>query len=226
MDQGTHVGPKPVASGNIVLLLSLKLILLAFFILINSLSEFETHKTQTVLDSVNRTFKGKIVTPRDAADSPASLGVLPLPRSLTGEVGSLFESFVPDAKAKETNQATTLRVDMPVTALFRPGEDGIRPERKVLIRRLARALMRDPSGVLKYQLAFLHGVPAGGGDDVSLAVRRADSVARYLVRQAIPPQVVTVGLEPALPDSVTFVLHMRAPSDGPSGAAGGEEAGR
>lgn len=222
MDQGTHVGPNPVGSGNIVLLLSLKLILLAFFILINSLSEFEARKTQNVLDSVNHTFKGKIVTPRDAADSPASLGVLPLPRSLTGEVGSLFESFVPDAKAKETNQATMLRVDMPVESLFRPGEDGIRPERKVLIRRLARALMKDPSGVLKYELAFLHGLPVGGRGDASLAVRRADSVARYLVRQAVPPQVIAVGLEPALPDSVAFVLRMRTPSDGTPGAVGDE----
>ena len=44
----------------IVLLLSLKLILLAFFILMNALSEFETRRTETVLDSVSRAFRGSI----------------------------------------------------------------------------------------------------------------------------------------------------------------------
>ena len=41
-------------SSNIVLLLSLMLILLAFFILLNSLSEFEAGKAQAVIEIVNR----------------------------------------------------------------------------------------------------------------------------------------------------------------------------
>ena len=230
MAEGTHVEPKAVGGGQTVLLLSLKLILLAFFVLLNSLSEFETQKTQAVLDSVDRAFRGKIVTPRDAADTAASLGVLRLPRSLVNEIGSLFESFVPQAKMRQTRQATALRVEMPIGSLFKPGADKIRPERKVLIRRLARALMGDPSGVLKYELSFLHGLPEGVAGrpaeaGVSLAVRRADSIARYLVRQAIPPDVVAVGLEPESPDTVVFVLRLRDPAEGASGAAA-EEARR
>lgn len=217
MVEGTHVEPRPVGGGHTILLLSLKLILLAFFILLNSLSEFDARKTRAVLDSVDQTFKGKIVTPQELADTAASLGVLPLPRSLANEVGALFESFVPNAKARQTDRATTLRVEMPTGSLFEAGKDQIRPERKVLIRRLARALMSDPTGVRKYELAFLHGLPdgaAGGpsGDVVDLAVRRADSIAHYLVRQAIPPDVVAVALEPDLPETVVFVLRLRGPA--------------
>ena len=43
-----------------MLLLSLKLILLAFFILLNSLADFEAGRARAVLASVNQAFNGKI----------------------------------------------------------------------------------------------------------------------------------------------------------------------
>jgi hypothetical protein len=195
----------------IVLLLSLKLILLAFFILMNALSEFESRKKETVLDSVSRAFRGSIQTPRDASSLGPSLGLLPLPENLVNEIGSLFESFVPDARARRTAHATAMAVDLPAEALFRPGEHEIRPERKVLIRRLARSMMQDPGGDLKYELAFEHGAPAPGAPeaDTARAVRRADSIARYLIRQAIPSSILSIGLRPGAPDMVRFVLHLR-----------------
>ena len=210
-----RVPPKQDANAHIVLLLSLELILLAFFILLNGLAEFEQQKQAQVLESVKRAFHGSVRTPPHASDVPASLGVLSLPQGLTDEIGSLFESFVPSARARKTDQATVMSVELPVEALFRPGEGRIRPERKVLIRRLARAMMRDPDGILKYELAFEHGVPGdgeaanGGGAATALAVRRGVDMAEYLIRQSIPTDVVSVGMIPGDAATVRFVLRMR-----------------
>lgn len=219
-----------------VLLLGLNLILLAFFILLNALSNFESRKTHAVLDSVSHAFRGSIKTPEGASSVSVSLGVLPLPEALTKEVGSLFESFVPEARAKLTDRATVMTVEMPATSLFRPAAHEIRPERKVLIRRLARALMGDLNGAVKYELAFEHGIsgarpPATGGQDAGAAaevaarsVRRADAVARYLIRQSIPRHVLSVGLRPGAPGTVRFVLRVRpdaAPAETPNSRPGG-----
>lgn len=217
---------------HIVLLLSLKLILLAFFILMNALSEFETNRKTAVLESVNRAFRGSIQTPREAVSTDASLGLLPLPENLMNEVGSLFESFVPEARAKRTERATVMSVEMPAKAFFRPGETDIRPERKVLIRRLARAMMQEPDGVLKYELAFEHGIAgleaeADGParEESGRAVRRAEGISRYLIRQAIPPGILSIGLTPGEPDTVRFVLRRRSDAAlPPGGSATGEGA--
>ncbi len=204
----------------IVLLLSLKLILLAFFILLNALSSFESQRTHAVLESVNRAFRGTIETPRDANSVTASLGVLPLPQDLTDEIGSLFESFVPSARAKSTARATVMTVELPADELFLPGTHDIRPERKILIRRLARALMRDADGIMKYELAFEHGASAAAsqgsanqgaatGGKIARSIRRGDTMAHYLIRQSIPHTTLSIGLRPGAPDTVWFVLRMR-----------------
>ena len=219
MADPAHLRAQRSGSPHIILLLSLKLILLAFFILLNALSEFETNRKSAVLESVNRAFRGSIQTPREAISINASLGLLPLPENLMNEVGSLFESFVPSAKAKRKERASVMSVELPAKALFRPGEVELRPERKVLIRRLARAMMQEPGGVLKYELAFEHGVPGGeaevedaAGAARVRAVQRADAITRYLVRQSIPPEILSIAVTPGQPDTVRFVLRRRGPA--------------
>ncbi len=219
MAKSAQLSGKQGGENHIVLLLSLNLILLAFFILLNAMSNFESQKTEAVLDSVNRAFRGPIQTPRDADSAAASLGVLPLPQDLTNEIGSLFESFVPSARVKKTARATVMTVELPASELFRPGTSDIRPERKILIRRLARALMRDPGRIMKYELAFEHGTdgatspgagnPDAGGGDTARSVQRGETVARYLIRQSIPHTALSIGLRPGVPGTVWFVLRLR-----------------
>ena len=51
------------SNSNTTLLLSLNLILLAFFILLNSLADFETDRARAVLASVKQAFNGKSEAP-------------------------------------------------------------------------------------------------------------------------------------------------------------------
>ncbi len=64
-------------NGNMVLLLSLNLILLAFFILLNSLADFEADRARAVLASVKQAFSGTIETGGQQPSYGSPLGALP-----------------------------------------------------------------------------------------------------------------------------------------------------
>ncbi len=204
-------------SSNIVLLLSLMLILLAFFILLNSLSEFEAGKAQAVIESVNRAFNGKIESGDRTPAYSASLGALPEAEAKMREVASLFEAIVPSARAKRIRRAKAVRVELPAASLFRPAGVRLRPGGEILIQRLARLLARDPRGGPSYDLEVLLGVgvpPARGAGPVtpdprSLEVRRAALLAQRLIEEGLPPPVLSIGLLPRQPGTLRFVVRVR-----------------
>ena len=217
MTAAVPTGRDREGSGNIVLLLSLMLILLAFFILLNSLSEFETGRSRAVIESVNRAFNGKIESgDRTPAPSP-SLGALPEVEAKLREVAGLFEAIVPSTRVKRIRRAKAVRVELPAAALFRPAGVRLRPGSEVLIQRLARLLARDPPGGPSYGLEVLLGVgaaPAGGArpvtpDPNSLEVRRAALLAQRLVDEGLPPAVLSIGLLPRQPGILRFVVRLR-----------------
>ena len=137
MNQAVRRDRAQLGGSNIVLLLSLNLILLAFFILLNALSKFEEDRTRAVLESVNRTFSGKIEPSSSTEAIEGSLGALAEAEDMVRAVGSLFKAIIPSSRSSQTRQALSVRIELPDTALFRPGKSRLRRERAVLIRRLA-----------------------------------------------------------------------------------------
>ena len=217
MTTAVPTGRDREGSSNIVLLLSLMLILLAFFILLNSLSEFEADKTHAVIESVNRAFNGKIESGDRTPAYSASLGALPEAEAKMREVGSLFEAIIPSARVKRTRRANAVRVELSAASLFRPAGVKLRPGGEILIQRLAQLLARDPRGSPSYDLEVLLGVgapPAGGAGPVtpdprSLEVRRAALLAQRLVEEGLPPPMLSIGLLPRQPGTLRFVVRVR-----------------
>lgn len=200
----------PLGGSNIVLLLSLNLILLAFFILLNALSEFEEDRTRAVLESVNRTFSGKI-EPSDSTEAiEGSLGALAEAEDMVRAVGSLFKAIIPSSRSSQTRQALSVRIELPATALFRPGKSRLRRERSVLIRRLAGLLTRKRVNIQGYRLEVLLGIRRQAGEltSRSLEVRRATELAHRLEDAGLPSTALAIGVMPGLPGAVHFVLTM------------------
>jgi hypothetical protein len=204
-------------NSNIVLLLSLKLILLAFFILLNSLSEFEASKTQAVLESINRAFNGKIESADRTPAYSASLGALPEAEAKIREIGSLFEAIIPSSRAKSIRRAKAVRVELTAVSLFQPLGVRLRPGREILIQRLAQLLARDHPDGLTYELEVLFGVgaPPGSAEGAvtpnpqSLEVRRAAMLAQRLIGAGLPASMLSIGLLPRHPGTVRFVVRAR-----------------
>ena len=203
---------------GIVLLLSLNLILLAFFILLNALSRFDENRTRVVIDSVNQAFHGELATLNVPGLLNGSPGLLPESEALANEVGSLFESIVPAVRSTHTDRARVVHIDLPVDVLFKAGEGTLRPERHQLIRRLAKALLRRNARDLVYELAFLHGVPGaatGAAAEYPVEVTRAAGMAGFLTREGLSPALLSIGLQPGRPAMVEFVLTVRDPVETP-----------
>ncbi len=101
--------------GNQFLSLGLFIMLLAFFIVLNSLSTFEQSKTTSVLKSLAETF---VVDPPLGKDQVSEEVAAPGQDYKQGDaldrVQGLFQSVIPDAKANKNRFGTQLTMQMSV----------------------------------------------------------------------------------------------------------------
>jgi hypothetical protein len=217
------------SNSNMMLLLSLNLILLAFFILLNSLADFETDRARAVLASVKQAFSGKVDAAGQLPAFSSSLGALPEVEAKMREVGSLFEAIAPSARAKSIRRANLVRVDFPASVLFRPGSLRLRQGREALLERLAQSLRKGPEGAPRYLLEILVGTGSQAAVDVgattgsaSLELRRAAVLAARLSAEGAPLDGLSTGLRPGAADSLRFVVRLRPDSGAAAGFGGGE----
>ena len=216
MTSAASTGHGKQSGSNMMLLLSLNLILLAFFILLNSLADFKADRARTVLASVHQAFNGKIDLAGQLPEFGSSLGALPRVEAKMREVGSLFEAIAPSANAKSIRRANTIRVDLPATALFRPASSRLRQGRVASLQRLAQALHKGSKAGPRYLLEVLVGTgtqsTAGGAAPMgspSLELRRAAVLAARLNADGVPIDGISAGLRPGAPDSLRFIVRLR-----------------
>ncbi len=196
---------------NVVTLLSVKLLLLAFFILLTSLSQFQDDRTRQVLESVSEAFNGQVQADRSYNLSSSALANLEEMEVLFGEVGDLFQSSLPAVKVESSADGTLVTFELPEATLFAPGSAELRPGRWLLLRRLSESLGARGRGGLPYELAVLHGVrkPAGRKQEaLNLATRRLGSLGQVLTARGLPHARVSVGLLAGTPGVVRFMLQM------------------
>lgn len=182
---------------TLILMLSLYLLLLAFFILLTTMSQFEQERTRKVLESVNVTFEGRVVATQSLPNPDAGTGALDGERSLTDQIESLFKQTIPAIEVDESADGTVLRIEMDARSLFRRGSTAFAPGRSALFRRLAEALTGPEGQARFFELAFEHAVPLGAGvGRDSLSVLRGGTVARHLGRLGVPAEKVSTAIWP------------------------------
>jgi hypothetical protein len=168
---------------HLATLLSLQLLLLAFFVLLTAMSRFDGDRTRSVIDGVQAAFAGPSADP--AGRRPAGLapwgaagwpGEAAALRAFREEVGRLVRAAIPLTRVETgaRDDAEAMRIALPVEAFFRPGEARLNPARQAFLERLVAALDRRPSG---YRYELEARLPDG---DPQLAVARADALVRAL----------------------------------------------
>ena len=211
---------------NIVALLSLQLLLLAFFILLNAMSKFEDEKTRRVLESVNDTFNGQVQAVRNASTYSGAIGSLDDGRILVAELKRLFASALPATRVQQTSRANLFRLELPAAKLFEPGSAELRSGRLGLLRRISAALKQRQALGQGFRLRWLHGVASTGDRRLAapapslLEIRRLGHVIEELLARGVAPDRLAVGVEPI--GEGRMVLEIRLP-EGP--AAAGEARG-
>ncbi len=188
-------GRSPRVDPTVVNLLSLYLILLAFFILLISLSQMEQERIQAALGSIDVTFKSKVETKHSEETTPT------IPEQVVGfetfpdRVKRQFETSLPIGRFEVRQIGDLIRITVPSDLIFVPGKPHLRATKANLIDGIAEGLSQGGPPE-RYHVALQIGTdttaPAGG--EPSLAMLRAGAFARDLRRRGVAARRIVVGL--------------------------------
>jgi flagellar motor protein MotB len=196
----------------LVIFLSLFLILLVFFILLNSLATVEEKKTRKALTSVAAAF-------RSVADAEArtqllisDLGPTPDAQDVLEALEQLWVASIPITRVEKLTKGQVMQMTIPVNELFLGGKAVLRSDREALFDRTALVLaLKGQAGVTDLQVVFgtMPGVQMLSNSDGRLAVERASTLAAALVDHGSPADRLSIGLREGDPKAVRLRFEIR-----------------
>lgn len=178
------------------LFVALYLILLAFFILLNAVSEQAAVKAEAAMDSVNATFKEnnrpenpQTIDP-SAEDEPANDLVL-------RQVSRAFLAEMDLQGRFSSAGGSVFEVQFPADNMFERGSFRVKSNMTGFLDQLIVAV-QNPANGNKQKLALMFGSGVGAVDREmtraqEIAVRRAGSLARYLRGKGVADGLYTIG---------------------------------
>lgn len=204
---------EPLKDQTAALFLGLYLILLAFFVLLNTMASPKEDRVKAVLGSLLSTFSTEIMNTRAPTDFTSSVGEILASEEFHREIRDFFEVAVPLSRVEFFSAGTMMQIILPVDQLFEPGSIVLREDSDEILGRVVRAMSRRVEG-LRYDIEFttftgpFAAAPTGGVQ--VLEVARAGAFARILVERGIGAEAITIGAQPGNPLelSMTFLVRI------------------
>jgi hypothetical protein len=193
----------------LIQVLSVYLLLLAFFVVLNSISHFELARSRAVTGSLNETFAAEGLPTKRTVPLVSSRGDVLANAAVLSRIGELISTELSLAQVREVEPGRTMEVTVPVESLFRPGLESIDPLHRPLVEKVAKLLADTPRGV-RYDLDIL--LTGESGDD--LAVGRSAFLASVFVREGAPRRNVIAGIEHNPSGRLRLLFHVRPISEG------------
>ena len=198
---------------TVLLMLSLHLILLAFFIVLNSTAQHHADKVAAAVDSLGRHFATGVPDRQvGMADEPGrdggGLRRIPL-------LAALVERALPLARYTVFDDGGAMRLVVAADDLFVAGQATPTDAGAELLTRLS-PLLADRSGGQKLEVEFVHPMRFALADALAagevLAIARAGAFARQLVDRGAPADSVLVGTRVAEPGDIHLWFTERSES--------------
>tara|TARA_Y100001934_G_scaffold57566_2_gene71417 strand:- start:74688 stop:75398 length:711 start_codon:yes stop_codon:yes gene_type:complete len=180
------------------LVLSLFILLLAFFILLNAISNRTEIKSRVVMDSLLSTFRTTEASGHSAKKYAPFLGAIREPEDLLEEMRYLWVNAIPIAEFKLLTDGKSLQFRLPANMVFAGGVALIRKDRFDLIRNVATVLGTEVSG-FSSELELLVGADWRAGKEFNLrknnlVIQRAVEFAEKLISSGAPRASVSIGV--------------------------------
>ena len=192
--------------------LGLFLLVLAFFILLVSISTFEKVKSSAVMDSLTSTFTTVLPPTADPTQFNAKDGDFIAGEAFQEEITQLFSTAIRVDKIEVVQPGRLMRLTMPASALFDEGAVTVRADQQALMDRVVAALSNRPPG-LRQDMEVVLGTALLGDAalpvEQTLETQRAGSLARKLVGRGAPPDSISVGLKPGDMGQVSLWFWVR-----------------
>lgn len=205
---------KPSATINdpsVALFLGLYLILLAFFILLSTISSLSVSKSAAAVGSINSAFRSDSRVEALTGDSILLVqGAGQLDRNLLGAVRASFSGAFPNEEIDETVVGTAVRFVLSMDRIFQPGSPAVQEEADDLLERLAASLessavgFRNEVEVVLRTGADLRSV---GNPERRLLIERAGTLAREMVAKGVHVRSVQTGLRAGTSGTIAFFFR-------------------
>lgn len=198
-DSGQPSGRRKAEDAAAVFMTSTYLILLAFFVVLTSLSRFEPAKSEEVLESVTRAFGTGPTTYSGTDGEGGAAEGLAAAAERFREIARLVQTSIALAKVEQVDPGRHMQITVPAEALF--DSDRVRDGSALLLERIAQALS-SPSGNFEHRVEFV------SRDNAAHAgIRRAGALARALSSAGAPSRSVLIGVEAGDASRVRFVFR-------------------
>lgn len=199
--------------GNaITLFLGLFLLVLAFFILLVSISTIENVKSKEVMNSLTSTFSDLVTPVTDPTDFVSMQGEILSPEVFQERIASVFSTDIAVDRIRVIQPGRVMRVDLQALELFVDRTATIRPGHNGLIDRIVASLSANPKGI-RYEMAFLIGSTTPESVDLptsqTLEISRAGNFARTLIERGAPPNAISVGIRDGAATDITIHFYTR-----------------
>ena len=191
-----HKEARNPAAASAQALLSLYLLLLAFFILLQSISTFEDQRAGEVMEGVNRSFPSFLRSGTVGGDRMAR-GGLAEGAEASARLGPLFEAYFTLSPTASMIAADRYRVAVPLADLFAGQGEALNPRIDAFLDQLADILQRPPAGarielelLIPEPAAQLRGEAGSAGthhQHVAMGVARGVAVGIRLLRRDAEP---------------------------------------
>ncbi len=194
--------------GSLPLFLSLFLLLLAFFIFLNSISSFEAGKSDRVIASIRASFPG-------FGEGGEGAGILDADRigsvepSLSARLTEAFRFTFPRLALNIVDEGERIRVDIPLDRLFVPESTEPRAALPVLSSRLAKVLS-DPDAQQGLETRILFGYSDADGRMARdlRTLRLATVTIESMLAAGGEKRLMSVGLEPGHVSELRFIFQV------------------
>jgi hypothetical protein len=197
---------------TIALFLGLYLLVLAFFILLVTISSIEKVKSNAVMDSLTSTFKTLIPPSTQLTAFQSKEGDVIAGQQFQEEVTGIFATTLQVAKVEIVQPGRLMRVKMAADAMFHENKAAIREAHRDLIDRLVAALSGRPPGQ-RFDMEFLIGAPDGMDRPFTtgntLPMQRAGAFAAVMESRGAPPDSMSVGFLPGVSDEILINFYVR-----------------
>lgn len=201
------------SAATLGLFVSIYLLLLGFFVVLNSISNQKVAKAGAVMDSVNSVFDKKFAPRASVVDFFKEPEQIAPNDDFVDEAEGKLSSIFTMEGGYSTEGGDTLRVELPIDALFEPGSMTPRQNLSAFVQEMKKMILSEQAGERR-EIEFIFGT---GQKSLSsrpmqqqlVAMRRAGSLVNFMTTKGFPKASISTGIAAAPRDIVIVNFRER-----------------
>ena len=195
----------------LIQVLSLYLLLLAFFVLLFNASQFDRGKAAAVKESLSSTFRMHGQPDEDEVVRSSDQGDIPGAELVLDSFSDLIRTELKVAKIENLQKGRLLRVTLDPEELFETSSPGIRSDKDEFVTRLGALLGKTPPGKRHKVQVYMVGewiLPDQLKQSVPLPIARASGLAEMLLARGALAGTVSGGARHGTSEQVSLIYRV------------------